>query len=144
MILHKDVKDLTRGEYQAFYRANFGDEGYMQGELARCRHQGFYGRTISIWSDTKRRELLAWALLTPVREYGPLQVTRYTKTQSKYTVELWVKWKHRGKGYGKALMNEVYNYDDRPNVLPHDEISEKFYSNYNVMVMNIDKKWRDN
>lgn len=143
LIVHKDVSDLTRGEYQAMYRANFGDEGLMRTNLIGCRKHGNPGRTISLWSPTKRNRLLAWALLTPVRPDGDWAASRWTMKQSKYTVMFWVKWEHRGKGLGKILMDEVHKLDPRPHVMPHDEISERFFSHHNVMVMEVDRRWRE-
>jgi hypothetical protein len=145
IIVHKDVSDLTRGDYQAFYHANFGDEGMMRDNLIRCYKHGSPGHTISLWSSTKRRRLLGWCLMTPVSTNPTLgwAASRWTMRQSKYTVMFWVKWEHRGKGLGKILMDEVHKLDPRPHVLPHDEISEKFFNHHNVMVMNVDRNWRE-
>lgn len=143
VVVHKDVKDLTRPEFIAFYRANFGDSGIMQGELMRCRQHNLQASTIAIWTCHKERRLIGWALVTPVRGYGDLAASRHTMKQSKYTFQFWVKPQYRGKGYGKVLMDEAYKLDPRPHVMPHDEKSEKFFSHYNVMIMQIDKNWRD-
>lgn len=142
-IMHMPVDALTRGEYLACSRANFGDEGLMQPMLKVCRQGDVEGKTITLWTPTKRRTLLAWALLTPVSTTGIAPASSWAMKQSKYTVMFWVKWQHRGKGYGKVLMNEVHEYDERPHVLPHDEVSEKFFSGHRVMIMKVDKNWRD-
>lgn len=142
-IVHKDVSDLTRGDYQAFYRANFGDAGLMRSNLIGCYKYGSPGHTISLWTPTKRRRLLAWCLLTPVRPDGDFAASRWAMKQSKYTAMFWVKWEERGKGYGKILMDETHALDPRPHVLPHDEISEKFFSHHRVMIMKVDKEWRE-
>lgn len=142
-IMHKPVEDLTRGEYQALYRANFGDEGLMQGTLISCRNGESQGQTISLWAPTKRRTLLAWAILTPVSTRGLMSASSWAMKQSKFSAQFWVKWQYRGKGYGKILMDEVHKYDERPHVMPHDETSEKFFKNHRVMIMNIDKNWRE-
>lgn len=143
-IVHKDVSELSRGDYQAFSRANFGEEeGIMKPYLIGCYKHGQPGKTISIWKSETNRRLIAWCLLTPVSLDGDAAVTRYAKSQSKYTAMFWVQWPYRGKGYGNILMNEVYKYDPRPHVMPHDEISEKFFKRHNTMIMNVDKQWRD-
>ena len=142
-VIHKDVKDLTASEYRAFHAANFGDTGIMRGELERCKKYNLQSSTISIWTGIKRRRLVGWALVTPVRGYGDLAASRHTMKVSKYTFQFWVKPQYRGKGYGKLLMQEAYRLDPRPHVMPHDEKSEKFFSHYHVMVMQIDRNWRD-
>lgn len=141
-ILHKDVCDLTHGEYRALLMANFGpDEGYMHNELQACRKNERPGKTVSLWTDGSNRRLIGWALLTKVRLYGQVAGTRHTQKKATYSVQFWVKPQYRGKGYGKILMDEVKSYDTRPHVFPHDPASGNFFSSYDVTVMNLDKEW---
>lgn len=142
-IRRKHVSEMTPLEYRACYRANYGTEGYMQEELARCKI-GYPGEVILLWDgpDDTEKSLIGWALLTPVRRYGLLSVTRWVMRKSKYTVQFWVKRQHRRKGYGKILMNEVKtNYDPNPHVIPHDDASSELFSSYKVQVLNDDKVW---
>lgn len=141
-IRHKPVSEMTPVEYRACYRANYGEEGYMQEELARCK-SGYPGNVIMLWEgpDDTARSLIGWALLTPVRQHGLLAVTRWVTTKSKYTVQFWVKKPHRKKGFGKMLMNEVKKYDENPHVMPHDDASMELFSSFKVQVLNEDKHW---
>jgi hypothetical protein len=82
-----------------------------------------------------------WALLTPVRTWGAIRATRYTKTRSKYTVMFYVKKINRKQGYGKLLMAEVKKHDQRPHVFPHSTASSEFFSSYEVTVLKEDAGW---
>lgn len=142
-IRHKPVSELTKVEYKACYTACYSlDNGYMKEELARCKG-GHPGQVIMLWDgpDDTAKSLIGWALLTPVREYGLLAVTRWVMSRSKYTVQFWVKRQYRRKGYGKILMDEVKKLDERPHVLPHDDASSELFSSYNVQVLQSDKIW---
>jgi GNAT superfamily N-acetyltransferase len=142
-IRHKDVADLTDAEFTACEKATFGWEGMMQGELRRCRREG-YGKAVMLWKTTATTKtgLIGWALLTPVRLYGDLAATRWTMKVSKYTVEFYVKPEHREKGHGTTLVKLVKeHYDPRPHVLPHDRASSELFSKFDVMVMREDSHW---
>lgn len=142
-IRHKAVTDLTPTEYRACSLANYGVEGYMLEELARCRRGRFPGTAILLWDgpDDKVTSLIGWALLTPCRTYGLLSVTRWVMMRSKYTVQFWVKRHHRKQGHGKTLMLEVKKYDKNPNVFPHDKASAEFFSSYKCQVLREDNQW---
>ena len=141
-IIHKEVSELTAGEYRAMKAANFGpEEGYMHNELVACRKHNRKGITVALWTDGDDRRLIGWALLTPVRLYGDVAGTWWTKKKSKYSVQFWVKERFREKGYGKILMDEVKKHDRRPHVFPHDPASGNFFSSYDVTIMRIDKEW---
>lgn len=142
-IRHKTVAEMTTTEYNAAFKANYGFDGYMQGELYRCRREGHEGRVILLWDgpDDRVSSLIGWAILTPVRLYGMVAATRYTKRNSKYTVQFWVKRQHRRKGYGKILMNEVKKHDPKPHVFPHDTASAELFSSYNVTTLSTDRRY---
>lgn len=141
-IRHKKVSELTPVEFRACYAANYGYEGYMREELNRCK-RGHPGQVILLWDgpDNTARSLIGWALLTPTRCHGLLAVTRHAKSRSTYTAQFWVKSRHRRKGYGKILMQEVKNYDPRPHVIPHDEASGELFSSFNVQVLQREDHW---
>lgn len=141
-IIHKPVADLNTIEYRACYKANYGAEGYMQEELSRCR-RGHPGEVILLWDgpDDATKSLIGWVLMTPVREYGLLAVTRWVMGKSKYTVQFWVKRQHRRKGHGTALMNEVKRLDPNPHVMPHDDASAELFSSFKCQVLKDDKAW---
>src|SRR6478752_1614483 len=104
-IRHKPVSDLTATEYRACYKANYGLGGYMLEEIDYCRRTPARrpGEVIMLWDgpDDKTSSLIGWCLLTPVRTWGLIGGTAYTKKRSKYSVMFWVKRQHRRKGYGK-------------------------------------------
>lgn len=148
------VPNLSKEEYRAFYRANYGNGGYMRQILVDnrnshnavpyWRHYDPNTLTISLWEDGDRipENLIGWCLMTPVRTRRSLvSGTEYTKRVSKYTVQFWVKRKYRKKGYGKQLMNEVLKYDPRPHVIPHDEASGALFSNYKIVATRYDRQW---
>lgn len=144
-VIVKPVEDLTQTEYRACYLANYGFNGYMREELTWCRKTPIArpGIAIMLWdgpADTPV-SLKGWALLTPVRTWGLVGATRYTKSKAKYTVQFWVKQQYRKQGYGKLLMGEVKKLDDRPHVFPHDDASAELFSSYQVTIMNDDKRW---
>lgn len=138
----KPVSELTPVEYRACYRANYGEDGYMQSELYWCK-RGQPGTVVMLWDgpDDTVKSLIGWCLLTPVRMYGLLTVTRYVMGRSKYTAQFWVKRQYRRKGYGKTLMNEVKKLDPNPHVLPHDGASSELFSGYKCQVLAQDKNW---
>lgn len=144
-IIHKDVSELTPVEYRACYRANYGDGGYMREVLVDCKN-GNPGKVILLWDgpEDSARSLIGWSLLTPVDLYGILAVTRWVTKRSKYTAEFWVKKRHRRKGYGKVLMNEVKKHDDNPHVIPHNKASSELFSSFKVQVLQQDKSWLRN
>lgn len=142
-IIHKAVADLNAVEYRACHKANFGPkEGYMQEELEACLSRA-EGRVVMLWDGPpdKIMSLRGWALLSPCKPGGPVGVSRWVTTRSKYTVHFWVKPRWRERGYGSLLMHEVKKLDDNPHVIPHDNISSEFFSSYKVQVLKIDK-WR--
>lgn len=142
-IIHKRVIDLNPVEYRACYKANYGFEGYMQEELCRCKWRNAPGEVIMLWDGPpdSANSLIGWCLLTPVRMWGLLGVSRWVYGRSKYTAEFWVKRQYRRRGYGKMLMNEVKKLDPNPHVIPHDEPSSQLFSSYKVQVMRGDKAW---
>lgn len=142
-IIHKAVTDLNDIEYRACHKANFGpDDGYMQGELAKCKATGT-GYVVMLWDGPpdKIMSMRGWALLSPCTTTGLMAVSRWVMNRSKYTVQFWVKPRWRQRGYGKILMHEVKKYDDNPHVMPHDRASSEFFSSYKVQVLQMDK-WR--
>lgn len=142
-ILHRSVRELTPTEYRACLRANYGpDNGYMWEELTRCRTKGQPGTVIMLWEgpDDDMKSLRAWCLLTPVRLWGLIGVTRWVMKKSKFSAMFWVKRQYRGRGYSHILMREVKKYDDNPHVMPHDKASGEFFSGYKVQVMRDDKE----
>lgn len=144
-IIVKNVEDLTKTEYRACYLANYGFSGYMREELT-CSKRSPVARpakVIMIWDGPADSivSLKGWSLLTPVRTWGLVAATRYTKTKAKYTVQFWVKQQHRKQGYGKLLMAEVKKLDDRPHVFPHDNASAELFSSFKVTVTKDDKCW---
>lgn len=142
-IIHKKVTDLTPTEYRACDNANYGHAGWMQGELRRCRTKGFPGQVIMLWNGPadKVQSLIGWALLTPVRTRGTIAGTRWTMKRSKFTVQFWVKKRHRRKGHATTLMSEVKKLDPRPHVFPHDIVSGELFSSYEVTIMRLDEGW---
>lgn len=142
-IIHKQVSDLNAVEYRACYLANYRADGYMQPELERCRNGGRQGQVIMLWDgpDDDIKSLIGWALLTPVRRWGLLEVTRHAAARSKFTAQFWVKSQYRKHGHGKTLMNEVKKLDPRPHVIPHDRASSELFSQFEVQVLNEDKHW---
>lgn len=142
-IRHKQVRDMTSVEYRACYQACYAVwNGYMKEELTRCK-SGHPGQVIMLWDgpDDKVTSLIGWALLTPVRTYGLLAVTRWVMSRSKYTAQIWVKRKFRRQGYGKILMDEIKKLDPNPHVLPHNNASSELFSSYRVQVLASDKHW---
>lgn len=141
-IRHKSVKDLTPTEYRACYNACYSeDNGYMKVELADIRAGNRTGEVIMLWDgpDNKTTSLKGWALVTPVRLYGLLAVTRWVYDRSKVTAMFWVKRQYREQGYGTMLMNEVKKIDPNPHVMPHDGASGQFFGKFNCQVMVHDK-----
>lgn len=142
-IRHKSVKELTRTEYRACYNACYDVEnGYMKLELAYCK-KGHPGEVIMLWDgpDDKTSSLKGWVLLTPVRLYGLLSVTRWVYGRSKYTAMFWVKKQYRNQGLGSLLMSEVKKIDPNPHVMPHDEASGNLFGKFKCQVMNDDKEF---
>lgn len=136
----KDVKDLTRYQYDYCYDANFGEAGYMQDTLIDCRELPWCQGTAIL---LKKRHFVGWTLLTPVttQRHHLLEVTRYVKGKSKVTAQFWVNEKDRRKGYGTMLMNEVKKIDPRPHVFPHDDSSGELFSKFDVSVLREDSKY---
>lgn len=141
-IRHKHVSELSPVEYRACYKANYGPvNGYMLEELIRCK-KGYPGEVVMLWDGPEEtKSLIGWCLLTPVRLYGLLAVTRWVMGRSKYTAMFWVKKQYRKKGYGKMLMTEVKKIDPNPHIMPHDDASSELFSSFNVQVLNEDKFW---
>lgn len=144
-IVTKTVDELTQAEYRACYMANYRDSGYMREELRNSREQPekYPGTAIMLWDGPtdSQANLLGWCLLSPVRTWGLIAGSRYTKAKAKYTAQFWIKRPHRRKGYGKVLMAEVKKYDERPHVFPHSEASAELFSSYNVTVQQVDRSW---
>lgn len=144
-ILVKKVSDLTPVEYRACYLANYGSNGYMREELGCSRRSPDYrpGIAIMLWDgpDDKITSLIGWTLLTPVRTWGLIGGTRWTKKKSKYTAQFWVKSQYRKQGHGKTLMAEVKKLDPRPHVFPHSNASAEMFSSFDVTVMKEDQCW---
>lgn len=142
VIIRKQVSELTSVEYRACYNACFNFEnGYMKFELDRCRSGRFPGEVIMLWDGPadNTASLIGWCMVTPVRLYGPLAVTKYVTTKSKVTAMFWVKNKYRGQGYGTILMNEVKKIDPNPHVMPHDERSGNLFGKFKCQVLMDDK-----
>lgn len=140
-IRHKQVRELTSVEYRACYNACYDlENGYMKEELARCKG-GYPGEVIMLWDgpDDSTKSLIGWALLTPVRLYGLLAVTRWVMSKSKVTAMFWVKKQYRGQGHGTTLMQEVKKIDPNPHVMPHDEASGNLFGKFKCQVMNDDR-----
>jgi hypothetical protein len=146
-IVTKSVKDLTPIEYKACYSANYGDGGYMRFTLVEIRNgTGGEGTAIMLWDgpNDSVRNMIGWALITPVSLTGWAAGTRYTKRKSKYTAQFWVKRPHRKKGHATTLMNEVKKYDERPHVFPHSDASGEFFSGYKVTAAKAERTWLRN
>lgn len=144
-ILVKEVSDLTKTEYRACYAANYGSGGYMREELTACRRKPRErpGKTILLWDGPEDQitSLIGWALITPVRTWGLVAGTRWTKKKAKYTAQFWVKRQYRKQGHSKTLMAEVKKFDERPHVFPHSDASAEFFSSYKVTILKEDKTW---
>lgn len=141
-IRRKSVSELTSKEYLACYNACYNyDNGYMKAELERCKNGRYQGEVILLWDgpDNTTKSLIGWCMVTPVRLYGLLAVTRYVTTKSKVTAMFWVKNKYRGQGYGTILMNEVKKIDPNPHVMPHDERSGNLFGKFKCQVLMDDK-----
>jgi hypothetical protein len=141
-IRRKSVSELTKVEYRACYNACYSeDNGYMKVELADIRGGNRSGEVIMLWDgpDDKTTSLKGWALVTPVRLYGLLAVTRWVMSKSKVTAMFWVKTQYRGQGLGTLLMKEVKKIDDNPHVMPHDKASGELFGKFKCQVMQEDK-----
>lgn len=142
----KQVKNLTPIEYKACYAANYGDGGYMRGTLLDAREGWSGGMVIMLWKgphDTPKN-MIGWALLTPVSLHGYAAGTSYTKTKAKYTVQFWIKKQYRRKGYGHRLMKQAKKYDSRPHVFPHSNASGEFFSGYEITTQRELRGWMRN
>lgn len=126
-IITKPLADLTDEEYRACWYLNHRNLGYMMEDVQKFRKRSDC-LTIMLWEG----KLLGWALLVPTRE-PELQLGRYPRRVSKYSLQTYVRASERGKGLGTVLMDEVVMlYDSRPYVHPWNNTSGEFYSNYTV------------
>lgn len=143
-IITKSVADLTPTEYKACYRANYGDQGFMQGALWQARKGYLEGAVaIMLWDGPPDliKSLKGWVLLTPCTLNGELATSAYAKKVCKYTAQFWVKRQHRKQGLAKMLMHEVKKVTPRPHVIPHDKASSELFSSFRVSVAAMDRSW---
>jgi hypothetical protein len=145
-IRHKAVEDMSAVEYKACLAANYGPfEGLMYDALRGCRSRWDTdtGKVIMLWEgpEDKVSSLLAWCLITPITKWGPLGASDWNCKKASVTVQFWVKPKHRKKGYGKMLMDEVQKIDPCPHVFPHSMASAALFVDYNVTASGSTRSW---
>lgn len=116
----KTVKlaDLTEDEYRRCHSLNARHYGDMQDAL-RWRYHKKDNATIHMITG-EGGILIAWAL-----------VFKSKFSKSRYPVaHFYVRKIYRNKGYGKILMNEALNHNNKLRVFPHNDTSARFFSNY--------------
>lgn len=145
MIEKKSLADLTPVEWKACYTANYGAGGYMRNTFMNNRYnQDAF--VLMVWDGPhdSAKNMLAWALATPVTSRGYTSATYYARKRAKYTVQFWVKRPYRQRGIGHSLMQEIKKYDETPHVFPHDDKSGEFFSGYNVTATASERTWMRN
>lgn len=123
----KAIQDLTPEEYRACYSLNFGQYGWMRPSLSYYRKKTDVW-VIMLWED----KLIGWSLVAPCNRDSIFEINEYAIRRSKYVAQFYVRFRERGKGYGRLLMSEVLKLDPRPHVIPHDTQSGAFFSSYPV------------
>jgi len=117
------VVDLTDSELIRCKELSFGDEGYMCEDLVEIlkvesgprRYR--YSEALFIHDD---KTIYGWGLLQPIPR------------SPRYTFQLFVDPKHRGKGYGRMLLtgaNSLCGRKHRP-VCYLDDENEGFFNHY--------------
>jgi GNAT superfamily N-acetyltransferase len=133
-VLTKKVSDLTPTEYKQCHRLNLGQGmggGWMQPTLEHYRKTGGEARAVMLKDDEL---LVGWGLLSPTKSHfkeGPYGITPYVKRRAKYSLMLYVRRSHRGKGYGRILLDEARRFDPRPKVW-YSHHAEKLYASSKV------------
>lgn len=134
------LSELTASEFQACSRLTFGPEGYMY-ELMRTFRDDPKTFTVRILGEGVPSDVITgWALLIPTKNLTPYYASDYARRKTKYSVQMYVRYKLRRRGYGHALMGEALKFDSRPYVFPHDTTAGSFYADFNVRA---DADWRN-
>lgn len=124
------LPDVTPSEWRSISRLNFGkDNGYMHPFMHEFR---FSKNARALMLKDENDYILGWALLVPTKYLDSDFATRYAKSKTKYSVQLFVRRRLRGHGYGKMLMDACLEHDTKPLVFPHDVSSGGLFKNYKV------------
>lgn len=124
----KTLSDLTAKEWNSCVRLNFGRQGYMLGLMQEHRYDPEVKAALVKSGDM----IMGWALLVPPRKLPIYMLYGTWARRAKYTVQVYVRKSHRGKGIGKAVMIEALKSDSNPSVIPHDEPSGALFSSFRV------------
>jgi GNAT superfamily N-acetyltransferase len=133
-VVHKKVSELTPTEYKKCHRLNLGQGrygGWMQPTLEHYRKNGGDARAVMLKDGDL---LVGWGLLSPTKSHfnaGPYGITPYVKRRTKYSLMMYVRKSHRGRGYGKLLLEEARKVDPRPMVW-YSHTAEKIYATSTV------------
>jgi hypothetical protein len=121
-IIAKPISKLTKIEYSACRKANYGATGYMYNDLATARERG-EGTAIMIWDGPRdsTKNLLGWALVHPTRYDS--SASRYVRRVAPNTAQYWVKSKYRRKGLATRLADRVEKDFGKVYVYPHSKQS---------------------
>jgi len=126
---HIRVVDLTPEQLARCRELSFGEDGYMcedldeilREEQRRCYR---YSQAILLSMDDK---ILGWALLQPLYR------------RSKYSAQFFVDPLHRGKGYGKLLLEKADGFSFAPVVYVDDD-NEGFFNKYPFLLERVRDK----
>ena len=115
----KSVQSLTKEEFSACYRTNFGMRGMMQETLKEARDEDYLKATaFMLWRERDgKRELLSWVL-------------RFW-SNNRWNIYVYTKTMERKKGYGSFVVKEAKRGVRSPiAIFPWDKRSDKFYKNF--------------
>ena len=125
----KPLGDLTPHQWKRCSKLNAGDMGNMYDMM---REQRYNPEALAILLR-KGRGIVGWGLLIPTADlYSWWGMTYYARKTTKYNAQLWIDEKHRRRGYGKIIMDEIQRRDPKPFVYPYDEHAGNFFADYRV------------
>jgi len=139
LIQNLRVVDLTPPQLARCRELSFGDDGYMCEDLDEIlreenRWRYRYSRAILLGPPPAKPQItqsawpiLGWALLQPLYR------------RSKYSAQFFVDPLHRGKGYGKLLLEEAAGYSFAPVVYVDDD-NKGFFNKYPFLLEQVRDK----